>query len=210
LRCFQNGASNIAGSEGPYRGGKASILEGGHRVPGLMEWPAKIPTNRVLKEVVAGLDLPVTFRTIFHSETSEEPDPQRLDPLMDGISLFPSLFNTQNWIRPKPFGICRPAQDGHQLFCTEFAVMKFPWKLTSTLALDQMSLFNVDQDPGEFNDVSKMNEEVFVSLKEFATGWIDDLRKAYHQNCPTLVRRLKNLKRAIPVRAEMAPRKRNQ
>lgn len=192
---LQNGASNDAGTEGPYRGGKGSVLEGGHRVPGLLEWPARISANRVVKEVVAGLDMPVTFRAIFHSETSGGPDPQRVDPLMDGVSLFPDLFNTQNWVRPKPFGICRPAQAAHRQFCTEFAVMIFPWKLSSKLALDKVSLFNVDEDPGELNDVSKENEDVFLTLKQFATEWIGDLRTAYHQNCPALVRRFKNLRK---------------
>jgi arylsulfatase A-like enzyme len=49
------------GSAGPFSGGKGSCEEGGVRVPAIARWPARVPAGRVVSEPVGTLDLFPTF-----------------------------------------------------------------------------------------------------------------------------------------------------
>lgn len=61
-----NGAANypspglvtgeVAGSNGPWRGGLSTAYEGGMRTPAMVRWPGNIPAGRVSDEIVADLD----------------------------------------------------------------------------------------------------------------------------------------------------------
>jgi arylsulfatase A len=70
-----NGQSDYLGTEefknvghqvnGPLRGYKGSIYEGGHRIPLIMRWPAGIRgTNRVADDLVGLVDLPATIAAL--------------------------------------------------------------------------------------------------------------------------------------------------
>ncbi|MBD3676507.1 MAG: sulfatase-like hydrolase/transferase [Planctomycetaceae bacterium] len=49
------------GSNVPYRGDKATLFEGGLRVPAIFRWPGKIPAGKTTDEVMWSLDLFPTF-----------------------------------------------------------------------------------------------------------------------------------------------------
>jgi len=54
--------ASLLGSNGPYSGGKGSLSgEGGVRVPGLIEWPAKIPSAAVSATPMVTTDFYATF-----------------------------------------------------------------------------------------------------------------------------------------------------
>ncbi len=46
-----------AGSARPWREGKLTTFEGGHRMPCIMRWPGHVPAGRVCDEMVASIDL---------------------------------------------------------------------------------------------------------------------------------------------------------
>jgi len=76
---------NHAGSAGPFREGKASVFEGGVRVPCVMRWPGKIPAGRVADQPLMTIDL---FPTLARQAGAPLP-PQRIDgrdawPLISG------------------------------------------------------------------------------------------------------------------------------
>ena len=54
-----------------YRGAKADIFEGGHRVPSIIKWPAQIPAGVVCEEVVSTMDLLPTFVEITGAQVPE-------------------------------------------------------------------------------------------------------------------------------------------
>ncbi len=56
---------------GPFRGHKADIYEGGHRVPFLVSWPAAVPAGRTCAELVCLTDI---FRTIVEVSGGRLPD----------------------------------------------------------------------------------------------------------------------------------------
>lgn len=81
--CGDNGTSGDASLASPHRGKKGHFYEGGTLVPGLIEWPARIPQPRTTDFRATTSDLLPTLCAITH-----QPIPNR--PL-DGIDLTPML-----------------------------------------------------------------------------------------------------------------------
>jgi arylsulfatase A-like enzyme len=91
--CGDNGTSPDASLVQPHRGVKGEIYDGGILVPGLIEWPARIPKPRSTKTRHSTSDLLPTLCSL-----SGQPLPNR--PL-DGIDLTP-LINGAMSSRQKP------------------------------------------------------------------------------------------------------------
>ena len=60
----------------PYRDGKGSTWEGGHRVPGIISWPGTIEGNRVVQEPASTLDV---LPTIFKMTGCKVPTDRKID-----------------------------------------------------------------------------------------------------------------------------------
>jgi arylsulfatase A-like enzyme len=91
--CGDNGTSVDASLASPHRGAKGAVYEGGTLVPGVMEWPARIPKPRISNVRATTSDLLPTLCAL-----AGQPLPQR--PL-DGIDLTP-LIDGKMAERPKP------------------------------------------------------------------------------------------------------------
>lgn len=139
-------------SNGPYRGYKRDLYEGGIRVPMLVSWPGHIPAGRDDDFICAFWDLPFTFGELVGAEPQSG----------DGLSLLPLWEN-------------RPGQREHDCLYFGFmemdgreAVRQGPWKL---LHLDIRSehpryeLYNLDEDPSEEHDLSAEYPEKAAELK---------------------------------------------
>lgn len=104
--CADNGPEGGPSSPGSaknLRGRKRSLFEGGVRVPGILEWPARIKAGRTTDVPAVTSDfLPTTLEVL----GSKMPD----DRPLDGISLVP-LIDGQMRERPKPIGF----QSGGQI-----------------------------------------------------------------------------------------------
>ena len=59
-----NGAVNLGGGPSPFRGGKFSNYEGGHRVPAAARWPGHIKAGWMSDELLVGMDLLPTVMDI--------------------------------------------------------------------------------------------------------------------------------------------------
>jgi arylsulfatase A-like enzyme len=91
--CGDNGTSPEASVATPHRGVKSTVYEGGILVPGLMEWPARIPQPRTSGVRTSTSDLLPTLCAL-----TGQPLPDR--PL-DGIDLSP-VFDGTLTERPVP------------------------------------------------------------------------------------------------------------
>lgn len=91
--CGDNGVPSSGRITTPFRGQKGTMYEGGVRVPGIIEWPARIQKPRVSKVNSVTSDMLPTL-----CELAGQPLPNR--PL-DGISLTP-LINGEMQERPRP------------------------------------------------------------------------------------------------------------
>lgn len=93
--CGDNGTSGESALGGPHRAAKGSIYEGGTLVPGIIEWPARIPRPATSRVRATTSDLLPTIAAI-----AGQPVPDR--PL-DGIDLTPAFDGTLP-VRPTPIG----------------------------------------------------------------------------------------------------------
>ncbi len=75
---------NHAGSAGPFREGKATTFEGGHRVPALFRWPGRIPAGAVTEVMATGMDF---LPTIAGLASAQVPT----DRVIDGHDIWPIL-----------------------------------------------------------------------------------------------------------------------
>lgn len=95
--CSDNGpeGNNTApGSTGGLRGRKRSLFEGGIRVPGVLEWPGRIPSSRVTAVPACTSDYLPTIADLLNLDV---PD----DRPIDGASLMP-LIEGRTKDRPRP------------------------------------------------------------------------------------------------------------
>ena len=94
--CSDNGGlkpNSMAGLSGK----KGKLLEGGIRVPGIIEWPDVIKKHRVTNVPANTVDI---YPTILELAGVEQPTQQ---PLLDGVSLAP-LIQEKTFARKKPMG----------------------------------------------------------------------------------------------------------
>jgi arylsulfatase/arylsulfatase A len=84
---------NHSGSAGPFREGKATTFEGGHRVPGLFRWPGRIPAGVVTDELATGMDLLPTLARIVGAAVPS-------DRVIDGHDIWPLLSGDPDAVTP--------------------------------------------------------------------------------------------------------------
>ena len=150
-----------------WRGQKADIWEGGHRVPFIARWPEKIEANTISDQTICLTDLFNTVADITASPLSAE----------DSFSILPALKN------PNFTGSIRSSIVNHSASGT-FAIRRENWKLIEGLGSGGFSsprseetkpngpkgqLYNLAQDPGELTnqylDQPKIVQELLELLE---------------------------------------------
>jgi arylsulfatase A-like enzyme len=158
-----------------YRGHKADIFEGGHRVPFLMQWPAKIKKARVSEETICLTDLMATFADIVHYDLkdSEGEDSHSLMPVMEEKKLSAPLRESTI----------------HHSINGSFALRKGDWKLimcpgsggwsfprpNNKNALDslpEIQLYNLVDDPKEEINLESEHPTVVAEMKKLLIKYI--------------------------------------
>ncbi|MDA9831181.1 sulfatase-like hydrolase/transferase [Akkermansiaceae bacterium] len=91
--CGDNGTSPESALGLPHRGVKGEIYEGGTLVPGIIEWPARIPKPRTTRFRSSTNDLLPTLAAIAGQDLPDRP--------IDGVSLIPVIDGKLN-ARPAP------------------------------------------------------------------------------------------------------------
>jgi arylsulfatase len=91
--CGDNGTSSDGIVTSPFRGQKGTMYEGGVRVPGIIEWPERIPTPRVSNVNTVTSDMLPTICDVLGLPLPNRP--------LDGISL-KSLIDGTMMERPSP------------------------------------------------------------------------------------------------------------
>ena len=151
-------------STGGLRQCKASLFEGGIRVPGILEWPARITANRRTQIPASTHDyLPTTLALL----GLRHPQPHFA---RDGISLLP-LIDGAMTRRPQPLGWSLDGQSAWMDndwkmvwspncgFCPHWEP---PWTLDNTRILPL--LFHLGDDPTESVDLRREQPEVFARM----------------------------------------------
>ncbi len=145
-------------SNSPLRGGKASMWEGGVRVPCIVSWPGNIQPASGSDEIIQGADFYPTFLEIL----GIEPEP---DQKFDSISILPALKGGA-LAREAIFTYFPHDPPVPDWMPPSVSVHEGDWKLIRIFhggenGAHRWKLFNLADDIGEASDLSaKMPERV--------------------------------------------------
>jgi arylsulfatase A-like enzyme len=158
---------NEISDNGPFRGQKGTLYEGGHRVPGIAWWPGRIKPGMVSRETVMTMDLMPTFLELVDLSLPPPDSPHALD----GISLKPLLF------RGKPL----PKRTLFWRSTNQKAARIGQWKLVKRSS-NNPELYKLDDDTREQNDLAARHPELVQQLLTALDDWEKDVDKSYAAN----------------------------
>ena len=140
-------------SNGPWRGYKRDVYEGGIRVPMIVSWPRHIQEGKETDFTCSFWDMMPTLRDLTGTASPDD---------MDGVSLLPLLQG-------------KKGQKEHDFLYFEFqelngrqAVRQGPWKLVHmNIRGDNpvYELYNLDKDPGETTDLAASTPKKVAELQ---------------------------------------------
>lgn len=147
-------------SSGPYRDGKRSIYEGGHRVPFVVRWPSHVQSGRICDELVCQTDLLATLAEVLGT-------PLPPDAGEDSVSFLPALMG-------------QPTDDRapliHHAANGRFAIREGRWKLVMQHGRNSRELYDVVADPSEENNVLSLHLDVAGEMAEKITAIVQNGR----------------------------------
>jgi arylsulfatase A-like enzyme len=139
---------------------KATLWEGGIRVPAIFRWPDRVPRGKTTAQVGITMDLTAT---ILAATGTPAPDGARLD----GMDLLPLIQNAARPLERTLFWrIAGPARQ-------QRAVRQGSWKLL--VDGGQFLLFDLSKDIGERNDLAMARPDVVAQLRQRILGWEKDV-----------------------------------
>jgi len=174
--CSDNGswldpaAPSAHGSNGPFRGRKGDMWEGGIRVPGLIVWPARIKRPVVTEVPVCTSDIYPTIVDLLKIKV-----PDQVQPL-DGISLVP-LLDGQMKERPSPIGFWQ-GNSGLSADSGPAAWSDNRYKLVK-LARNKYELYDLTIDPSEKTDLAAQRPEIVNRMKAELKNWQESVIRSW-------------------------------
>jgi len=178
-----NGPIGIA-ENGPWRGQKGTVYEGGIRVPAVMRWPARVSGDRSVDDLMGYIDVYPTLKRIF-GITSPDPNP------LDGLDMLDVIRGRAEAPRREWYSYIAQGRPDRTAVCDG------SWKLVvvggSVLdvslekALENsdpkegptVELFRLDQDPGETENIASRHPDItarlWARLREFRSFKLEDI-----------------------------------
>jgi arylsulfatase A len=163
---------------GDFRGYKAHIWEGGHRVPLIVRWPGKVKASTVSDEVICLTDFVATSAAIVGAEL---PD----DAAEDSVNMLPALLGQGSPDKPLREAIVHHSSDG------VFAIRQGKWKLIlesqgsggwppprggAPVPGTPGQLYDIEADPGEQTNLWDKHKDVVAGLTTLLKRFQDEGR----------------------------------
>jgi arylsulfatase A-like enzyme len=162
----------------PYRGGKTTLWDGGHRVPFIVRWPAKVRPGSVNNELFCTTDLLATCSDIVGQALPDNAGE-------DSISMLPAL-------QGKPTPQTRKGVIHHSVY-GNFAIRSGKWKYIAIqggggwgyswgmkrIPIDKDvpgQLYNMDEDVFEEHNLYSGNPEIVKTMAELLETLVQDGR----------------------------------
>ncbi len=191
-----------AGSAKPLREGKLTTFEGGVRVPCLVRWTGRIPANRVSNEPFMGIDWHPTLTEIVGGklptrktdgvsvrshllDVTVASSPHEALFFYSGTALQAVSHGAWKLHFPHPYitVAAEPARGGKPSNFGKLAPTSITQSGVEGIATRhgyrieqlELSLFNLDNDPGEQNNVASKNPDIVAKLSELADDARDEL-----------------------------------
>jgi len=138
-------------SNGPLRGIKRDLYEGGIRVPMIVRWPGKITAGRVSHQVWAFWDFPPTAAEIAGVKAPTD---------IDGLSMLPALLRRKQKDHPFLYW------EFHERGFTQ-AVRMGDWKAVHFRRQRRLELYNLKADIGEKHNVADEHPDVVAEIEAY-------------------------------------------
>ena len=165
IRTFGGG-----GNPGPYRGHKFTLWEGGIRVPCIVSWPGRIPTNAVRDQVAISIDWMPTV-----AELCDVAPPDRK---IDGKSIVPVIESAS---APSPHEVLHWETGKH------WAVRQGDWKLVHNgpattrdgRKIPQVKDFlsNLADDVTETKNLAEAHPDIVQRLTQLHEEWAQQVEQ---------------------------------
>lgn len=149
-----------------YRGHKADLYEGGHRVPLIVRWPARVQAGSVSDQLIGQFDFMATFAELLGIRLPE-------DAGEDSVSFLPVLLGTAD--DPVRTSLVSQSVNG------SFAIRDGQWKLAlcpgsggwsfprpgrdNDSELPRYQLFDLASDPGEQTNLADRHPDRVKAMK---------------------------------------------
>ena len=161
-----------------FRGHKADIYEGGHRIPFIAKWPGKIKANQTYNYTICLTDFMATCAAIVGDSLPDNTGE-------DSYNFLPVLLSEKD---------AKPIREAtvHHSINGSFAIRQGKWKLifcsgsggwsyprpkeTKELNLNPVQLYNLEKDIAEKNNVAEQNPELVKELTALMQKYIDEGR----------------------------------
>ncbi|MFH6768597.1 sulfatase-like hydrolase/transferase [Gaetbulibacter aquiaggeris] len=143
------GAHNNSSENGILKGWKGNEFEGGHRVPFVVSWPAKIQSNQKFEGLTSSLDI---FTTSLAAADIKKED----HLILDGVNLLPYLLQEKSG---------SPHAELYWRKLDESAARLGDYKLVKLKGYGS-TMYNLSNDLGELNDLSAKDT---VALNQIST-----------------------------------------
>jgi arylsulfatase A len=159
-----------------YRGHKADIYEGGHRIPFIVRWPNRVKASSQCDDTVCLTDLMATCADILGTRLPDNAGE-------DSVSILPDLTGTATC--PLREAVVHHSVNG------SFSIRKGKWKLVlcpgsggwsdpkpgkAPAGAPPMQLYDMTQDIAEKQNLYSRHPEVVKELTELLQKYIDDGR----------------------------------
>ena len=147
-----NGGSG-ASHNGPLRGGKGTMWEGGLRVPLIVRWPGRVRQGAVIDAFTTTLELFPTFLAL-----GAKPLP---GVTLDGFNMLPMLEGQGKVERKEMFW--------YRTYTDAAAARSGNWKWVNHAGKE--GLYDLSTDIGESKDLSQERPEILKTVKERYAAW---------------------------------------
>jgi len=155
-------------ANGPYRGQKRDLFEGGIRVPTIARWPGKVRAGAEVKSAYWFADILPTFAYLgkAHEHLPQECDGQSFASLLLNVPFTPPARKPFYW-------------EFHEGGFTQGVIMDERWKAIRLKRRDRIvQLYDLQEDPGESKDLAtargdlvRRATELFASERVESADW---------------------------------------
>ena len=149
-----NGSVNMGANVRPFRGGKFSNYEGGHRVPAVARWPGHIKAGWISHELIVGMDLLPTVMDIVGIDIPKQRQ-------LDGKSMSGHLLDQDDFPDRRIFFGYEPKLG---------TAMRYKhWKMQTKE--DVVELYDLSSDIKETTNVADKYPERTKEMKAAIANW---------------------------------------
>ena len=148
-----------ASDNGPLRGKKGDLWEGGIRVPFAMRWPGEIPSGIAYEEPIISLD-------IFATMVAQSPQNIRLKNPLDGVNLLP-------YLKAEKRGAPHERLFWRKFNRKQIAVREGAEKMIHSPT--QTELYHLTKDIGEQRDLSTERTGRITELDQYREAWLSEM-----------------------------------